>query len=178
MALAIRGRTRRPVLRPQVPETDEAVDLVFAGLSRQSRFLRFHTPVPRLTGAMRTGLLAVDGRTHVGLVAEVAGRPVGIGRFVDRGPGHVDLAVAVVDAAQGRGVGRRLLEALGERARELGHPALYGDVLRENLRIQRLLRSVFPGSTMRWVDGVLRMTCPLDGPDGLSDEEILAELLS
>ncbi|WP_220187707.1 hypothetical protein, partial [Pseudonocardia pini] len=69
--------------------------------------------------------------------------------------------------------------ALGERAWELGHPALHGDVLRENVRILRLLRSVFPGTRVRWADGVVRVTCPLALTDSpLTDEEILADLLS
>jgi ribosomal protein S18 acetylase RimI-like enzyme len=64
------------------------------------------------------------------LVAETGGRPVGVVwcRFfteAEHGEGFVDeqtpeLAIAVVDGYRGRGVGRRLMEAMHERARESG----------------------------------------------------------
>jgi GNAT superfamily N-acetyltransferase len=66
----------------------------------------------------------------VALVAEEGGRPVGVVwyRFftdAEHGEGYVDeetpeLAIAVVDGHRGRGVGRRLLETMHERARRDG----------------------------------------------------------
>ncbi|MBW0117477.1 GNAT family N-acetyltransferase, partial [Pseudonocardia abyssalis] len=168
--------------RPLRRDDDLAVDTVFAGLSAQSRYLRFHSPTPVLSAGTRRRLLDVDGRTHAALLAElptVAGwHPVGIARLIAHAPRQAELAVAVVDDRQGRGIGRRLVEGLGTLAAELGYAELFGDVLRENVRIVRLLRSAFPGARLTWNDGTLRVSCRIDRPTGeITDEDILADLL-
>jgi len=97
---------------------------VFAGLGSRSRHLRFLAPKPRLTSADLRQLTDVDQHDHVALVAVAAqgGRPIGVARFVrDREDPHsADVAVAIVDAWQDRGVGTTLVQALVRRAREVG----------------------------------------------------------
>jgi GNAT superfamily N-acetyltransferase len=83
--------------------------------------------------------------------------------LVHTGDRQAELAVAVVDRWQRHGVGRRLLEALGDLAVELGYVEIYGDVLAENEVMVRLLQRVFPGALPRWDDGVVRV--PLPGRD-------------
>lgn len=174
-------RSPRVVLRRLTPDDGAAVDAVFAGLSSRSRYLRFHTPVPRLSGSMRTALLDVDGHDRVALVAEVrrpggwARDPVGIARLYRTGAGEAELAVAVVDAWQGRGIGRRLLTELGGLARDLGHDRLFGLVLPENGAVVGLLQRVFPGAVPRWDDGVVRVVCPLTVPE-ITDHDLIAVL--
>jgi GNAT superfamily N-acetyltransferase len=167
-------------IRPLTPDDGAAVDAVFAGLSARGRYLRFHTPVVRLTAAMRTALLDVDGCDRAALVADVRrsggwGRtPVGIARIIRTGVAEAELAVAVVDEWQGRGVGRRLLTELGALARDLGHDRLFGLVLPENGAAVALLRRVFPGAVPRWDDGVVRVDCPLTVPEITADDLIVA----
>ena len=69
-------------VRPLRRDEAGVLDRVFAGLSPQSRHLRFHSPIPRLTAPVRRALLAVDGRDHVALVAVARGKPVGITRLI------------------------------------------------------------------------------------------------
>ena len=105
-------------VRPLRRDEGAVLDTVFAGLSPQSRYLRFHSPIPQLAAPVRRALLAVDGRDHVALVAMARGEPVGIARLIrDRlRPDEAEVAFEVVDAWQRRGVGRLLLTALAERA--------------------------------------------------------------
>lgn len=150
-------------IRPLRPGEHAPVDAVFAGLSPQSRYLRFHAGTPHLPDSLRKSLVAVDGCRHVALVAEAPeGEPVGIARFVATGADRAELAVAVVDAWQGRGVGRRLLEALRDRAAHLGYRELTALVLPENDKVLRLLRGVFLGTRTTVDDDVLELTSPVD----------------
>lgn len=126
------------------PADTEVLDVVFAGLSAQSRYLRFHSPISRLTATARRRLTAIDGRDHVALGAFADGRPIGIVRLVLLGPGRAELAVEVVDAWHGRGVGTRLVRAARDRAAELGYHELVAEVLAENSAMLTVVRRVFP----------------------------------
>jgi RimJ/RimL family protein N-acetyltransferase len=99
-----------------------AVLEVFAGLGPRSRELRFLTSKPRLTSADVRQLTDVDHRDHVAVLAVSAGRAIGVARFVrdPEDPQSADVAVAVVDVWQDRGVGTMLAEELVRRALEVG----------------------------------------------------------
>jgi GNAT superfamily N-acetyltransferase len=127
------------------------LDTVFAGLSLHSRHMRFHAPISQMTPGLRSRLADVDGRDHVALAAFAGQRrePVGLVRIIAIEPGRAELAVEVVDAWQGRGVGTRLLRAMKQRAGELGYHELVAEVLAENGAVLSLLRSAFPGSVSR-----------------------------
>jgi RimJ/RimL family protein N-acetyltransferase len=111
-------------LRALPPDDDASVLEIFAGLGARSRELRFLTPKPHLTAADLRALTAVDHHDHVAILAVSArsGRPIGVARFVrdPQRPDTADVAVAVVDAWQDRGIGTLLSFALAERAQEVG----------------------------------------------------------
>jgi len=126
------------------PHDGAVLDAVFAGLSAMSRFTRFHGAVPRLSARMRAQLAAVDGRTHMALGAFVGPEPVGIARLIVVGPGRADLAVEVVDAWQGNGIGARLVREVVALGRERGITEVVAEVLAENTAMRRVLALTFP----------------------------------
>jgi RimJ/RimL family protein N-acetyltransferase len=111
-------------LRPLEPEDGHLLRDIFDRLSPASRERRFLTPKERLSSADLRQLTAVDHVDHEAVVgfSPRSGRPVGVARFVrdPRDPETADVAIAVVDAWQSRGLGTILATSLISRARELG----------------------------------------------------------
>ena len=142
------GVTQAVALRP-LDERDGAVlDGVFAGLSATSRYLRFHAGTPRMTTAVRARLAAVDGFDHIAVGAFTGDdEPLGIARLIRVGPGRAELAVEVVDAWQGRGIGTRMVRAVVELGAAAGITEVVAEVLAGNRAAQRLLAATFPQLT-------------------------------
>jgi GNAT superfamily N-acetyltransferase len=126
------------------PHDGAVLDEVFAGLSAQSRFRRFHGATPRMTAAVRARLAAVDGRGHIAVAAFAGGAPVGIARLIVFGPGRADLAVEVVDAAQGQGIGGLLVREVVAIGAARGITEVVAEVLAENVAMRRVLAATFP----------------------------------
>ena len=159
-------------------EAGRAVDIVFAGLSPHSRYLRFHSPVPRLPPAVRERLVDVDGRRRLAMVAEIAGRPIGLVHVLGSGSGTADVAVAVVDAWQRRGVGTHLLTAAGALAEELGYTQLLGAVLPENRAMLALVRRVAPWVRPHFDGEVVQLPIPLGAAAcTVTHEDLIADLV-
>jgi RimJ/RimL family protein N-acetyltransferase len=153
----VQVRTLRPT------EAADVVDAVFAGMSDESRRLRFHVPMTRLPDYIRAELATLDGCNRAAVAAWAGGKPIGIGRLGRVTPSDAEVAIAVVDAWQGRGIGRELLEAIADDAADLGYERLVADVLDENAAMLRLIGSVFPDATYRRRSGVVQVICPLVG---------------
>lgn len=145
--------------RPLGAEEHGALDAVFRGLSPASRYDRYLTGVDRLTGQMRSALMAIDGDTHIAWLGEVEGRPAAIGRLIRVAPRTAELALEVVDAHQGRGLGTALLDTLMTVASVSGIDTIRGSVLPSNERSQRLLRAV--RMSFRFEDGLLEGVAPV-----------------
>lgn len=139
------GRPLR--LRAIRPEDRDALLQGFRQLSPASVRDRCFNVRLNLSEAELDYLTRVDFCRHVALVAEVATddgyRSAAVGRFVrvDEIPGHAELAITVLDEYQGIGVGRALLRALIDCARQLGLSHLDATVFAENRRVVGLLRS-------------------------------------
>jgi GNAT superfamily N-acetyltransferase len=148
-------------IRELGPGDGDVVDVVFAGLSPRSRYLRFQGPVSELSAATRRSLTALDGRTHVALAAFTQDRPVGIVRIIDLGERRGELAVEVVDGWQGCGVGTRLLQAARDRAAGMGYRELVGEMLVVNAAAYAALRRVFRVTRVRRDGSELTISMPI-----------------
>jgi GNAT superfamily N-acetyltransferase len=123
----------------------------FARLSPRARFQRFLSAKPRLTGEELRYLTDVDGEGHVALGVvtwDDLGREVGLGvaRFfrLAHTPEVAEVAITVVDDAQGKGLGRLLLDTLVEAARERGVERFEFRVLAGNQPMYRLVQTLAP----------------------------------
>ncbi|MDN5860230.1 MAG: GNAT family N-acetyltransferase, partial [Pseudonocardia sp.] len=139
----------------------QVVDTVFAGLSPRSRYLRFHAPVPRLTSGMRRALLPVDGIRRIAVAAWCGDEPLGIARVTAIGDGAADVAVAVVDAWQRRGLGRRMLTAVTELAERAGITELQASVLPENVAMLSLVRTLYPTGRLHYDGDAVALRVPI-----------------
>src|SRR4051812_36633492 len=112
------------VIRPVTGEDRRLLLAGFARFGERSRQQRFMGVKVKLTEAELAFFTEVDQHDHVALGAldPETGEGVGIARFIRLKPGGnvAEAAVAVVDAWQGRGIGKALLRALAPRAGEGG----------------------------------------------------------
>jgi GNAT superfamily N-acetyltransferase len=154
------------------PGDGDVVDVVFAGLSARSRYLRFQSQVVELPAATRRSLTGWDGRTHVALAAFAQGCPIGIVRIFDLGGGRGELAVEVVDRWQGCGVGTRLLRAARDRAAAMGYHELVGEALVVNAAVCAALRRVFRDTRVRRDGSELTITVPVRGAQATADPAV------
>src|SRR5258708_33472757 len=137
----------RVTLRLLRPEDRAELAASYERLSHASRYLRFHGTGPRRDDALLDRLMDVDGKGKLALVASTpthdlkSERGLGIARFIalEGEPDVAEAAVTVADDAQGQGIGRLLLAALAEAARERGVRAFRGMVLASNQPMRKLL---------------------------------------
>ena len=154
--------TEAVTLRELDATDGDVLDAVFAGLSHESRFLRYLTQMPSLPAQTRRILTKLDGRSHVAVGAFADGRAIGLARFVGLDDFRAEIAVEVVDDWQGRGIGTRLALWIRERAASFGYTELIAETSAGNSGAQALTRKVFPGHTARREGTVLVFTLPVD----------------
>ncbi len=125
-------------IRLESPVAADADDLVgfFAGLSERSLYLRFHgyRAVDRSLVEPLLGPDWVERGALLGRLDESGeSRIVAVANYVAiEGTDAADMAFAVADSEQRRGIGMRLLEQLARRARENGILRFRADVLASN----------------------------------------------
>lgn len=132
------------LIRPIVPGDADALRAGFERLSPHSRYRRFFTPMTRLSDSMLRALTEIDYVDQFAWVAlaregeQMVG--VGVGRYVRLpDPTTAEVALAVIDPYQGRGIGTLLLDALVLEALRAGICRFHGMILAENTPMRGVL---------------------------------------
>jgi GNAT superfamily N-acetyltransferase len=132
------------LVRPIGPDDKGRLVDAFERSSPESRYRRFFSPTPRLSAAQLRYLTEIDHHGHEALQAvdPQTEQGLGVARFVRSpdDPTVAEVAVAVVDDWQGRGLASALLQDLAARAREEGIARFSASVLAENDPIMKLFR--------------------------------------
>jgi GNAT superfamily N-acetyltransferase len=140
---AVSMRTVTVAVRPIEPGDKAKLVAAYERLSDASRYRRFLSPHGQLSKSELRYLTEVDHHDHEALVAfdPVTGEGVGVARYVrdSRRSDSAEIAVAVADEWQGRGVGTTLLHGLADRARDEGIRRLTALMLAENDAMAHLL---------------------------------------
>src|SRR5205085_11003825 len=119
-------------LRPPGAEDADEVVSFFASLSERSSYLRFHGSL-RPDAPLVEPFLEPDWLERGSLVGTLEDRIVALASYVRlRDPVTAEIAFAVADEEQGRGIGTRLLEQLALRAAEAGVGGFVAEVMAEN----------------------------------------------
>jgi GNAT superfamily N-acetyltransferase len=124
-------------VRAIAPDDKERLHEHFRGLSGQSIYFRFMGIRRDLSPDDLKHLTELDFRTHVGLVATLSDggreRFIGVGRYIcGVDPKRAEVAFAILDGFQGRGIGTILLQHLSKIANANGVEQFEADVLGEN----------------------------------------------
>lgn len=154
------GTTLR--LRPPTGADEERLLDFFAKLSSESRYLRFHG-FPRLGPQLVAPMLDPDWSERGALIGELSDRVVAIASYVRlREASAAEIAFAVDDALQGRGVGTRLLEQLAERAAENGIERFVAEVMAENNAMLAVFRDAGFGVTRSLEQGEVEVRLAIE----------------
>lgn len=155
------GRTLH--LRPVRPDDDQRVLELFERMSEQSLYYRFMT-VPRLDLDKAARFANADGEQQFVLVGDSGGPLSAVAGYYRRDPAadHAEVAFAIADADQGRGIGTRMLERLAEIGRERGVKRFDAYVLGDNRRMMDVFLESGFDVTYEIKDGVFSVSLCLD----------------
>jgi GNAT superfamily N-acetyltransferase len=136
----------------------------FQRLGAESRLRRFHGAKPRLSDHELAQLAAVDTRRH-SLVAYVDGDslPAGVAQLVRDAARctHAEIAFAVADDYQGKGIGKTLVELLAADARAAGVTHLTATIQSSNAPARGLVQKALDVVDVRYEAGEATLVAAL-----------------
>jgi acetate---CoA ligase (ADP-forming) len=147
-------------LRSPQPEDEEAIRAFFDGLSFESRYLRFH-------GAGRSDIISrdyahADGDARVPLLAHLGDRVVAVAGY-DRlnEPDAAEVAFAVAEDQQGRGLATSMLQQLADVAASRGITRFDAEVMGENRPMLHVFGSAGFGVRRASTAGIVHLALDL-----------------
>jgi GNAT superfamily N-acetyltransferase len=157
-------------LRPIVPEDEPLLHEAVAAMSERTVYFRFFSPIKRMSDALAHRLAVVDYNDRFAIVATThrpSGREriAGVARYDRaRNTDVAEVAVAVIDEFQRRGLGSVLLAELARVGRMHGIKTFSLIVLPENREMLGLLRKMGWIHQARLNGGVYEISFDLPEP--------------
>jgi len=151
---------RAVLIRPVRADDETAEREFFAGLSGETRRLRFQ----RFTGALTPELMQfythVDYDRHMAFVCEAEGRIVGDARYVaNGGTRSCELGIVIADGWHHTGMAQLLMDALVRAAQARGFETMEGLVLSDNADMLGFIRELgFEARPAREDPALVRVT--------------------
>jgi acetyl coenzyme A synthetase (ADP forming)-like protein len=145
-------------MRASHPTDESAIAVFLAGLSEESRRLRFGTGTVDLQATARhwSGIDCED----CCVLAVLGGEVVGQASYERLADDRALVAFTVTDSFQGRGLGTLLLKRLAEAAEEDGVAVFEAEVLADNNKMLEVFRDSGFGVTMTSEPGAVRVEFP------------------
>jgi GNAT superfamily N-acetyltransferase len=162
------------VIRSLAAGDEAAVASWFAGLAGETRYARFFAFLKQLDRRTQSELARVDHFDHEAIAAVTPdGATVGIARYIRIGKSRsAEVAVAVADDWQGRGIAGMLLERVATSARAVGIEQFIAICLATSHTVIRLLSRLGPTAVGPSDAGLVELRIDLTGarPDRSSPE--------
>jgi acetyl coenzyme A synthetase (ADP forming)-like protein len=149
------GGTAR--VRPSRPDDEPALLALYERLSDESIYLRFFSPVPRPTAVQLERITSIDYVDHMVLVAQLGDDIVAVARYDRVGPDEAEVAFAVADDQQRRGLATLLLEHLAGIARANGISMFAADTLPGNAKMLKVFSDAGWDGESRFEQGTVRV---------------------
>jgi len=154
------GSTLR--LRPTTAADADLLLRFFEHLSPESRYLRFQG-AGTVDARTVEPFLHTDFDSTVSLVGELEGEAVALATYIRlRDPLRAEVAFAVADVLQGRGVGTRMLERLAAHAARAGIEEFVAQVLPQNAAMLKVFRDAGYTASRQLAGGVVEVQLELE----------------
>lgn len=151
-------------IRPIKPDDGDLLRAFFERLGPESRYFRFFKIKKSLSDDEVEFFTHVDYDDRMAMVVVLDGEFIGVGRYDREGDDSeiAEVAFAVADEHQGRGIGTELLELLTAYARDHGIEKFTAYVLAENRQMMRVFRNSGYELTRTMDSGVYTVDFPVE----------------
>lgn len=151
-------------IRPIEPEDADGIVALHSRFSERTRYMRFFSAYPRIPDRDLARFVNVDHRDREALVATIGGVIIAVGRYERLQPGEpvAEVAFAVEDLQQGRGIAPILLGLLADAARPVGINRFVAEVLPSNGAMLRVFGRAGYEIVQEYADGVVHVELDLE----------------